>query len=78
MFEQNLACIRTHRNNIHRYRRLFETELSDLERSFLCPWTGERSAEQDRTAPAATWEGVSHWRTAGETARAPLCIQSRT
>lgn len=35
MFEQNLARIRTHRNNIHRYRRLLLTELSDLERDFI-------------------------------------------
>ena len=35
MFEQNLARIRTHRNNIHRYRRLLRTELSDLERDFI-------------------------------------------
>ena len=35
MFEQNLARIRAHRNNIHRYRRLLRTELSDLERNFI-------------------------------------------
>jgi len=35
MFEQNLARIRTHRHNIHRYRRLLRTELSDLERDFI-------------------------------------------
>jgi hypothetical protein len=35
MFEQNLARIRAHRNNIHRYRRLLRTELSDLERDFI-------------------------------------------
>lgn len=35
MFEQNLARIRTHRNNIFRYRRLLRTELSDLERDFI-------------------------------------------
>jgi hypothetical protein len=35
MFEQNLARIRTHRNNICRYRRLLRTELSDLERDFI-------------------------------------------
>ena len=35
MFEQNLARIRTHRNNIYRYRRLLRTELSDLERDFI-------------------------------------------
>ena len=35
MFEQNLARIRTHRNNIRRYRRLLRAELSDLERDFI-------------------------------------------
>jgi hypothetical protein len=35
MFEENLARIRTHRNNIHRYRRLLRAELSDLERDFI-------------------------------------------
>jgi len=35
MFEENLARIRTHRNNIYRYRRLLRTELSDLERDFI-------------------------------------------
>ena len=35
MFEENLARIRTGRNNIHRYRRLLRTELSDLERDFI-------------------------------------------
>jgi hypothetical protein len=35
MFEENVARIRAHRNNIHRYRRLLRTELSDLERDFI-------------------------------------------
>jgi hypothetical protein len=35
MFEANLARIRTHRNNIHRYRALLRTKLSDLEREFI-------------------------------------------
>lgn len=35
MLDANLARIRTHRNNIHRYRRLLRTELSDLEREFI-------------------------------------------
>ena len=35
MFEANLARIRTHRNNIHRYRGLLRTELSELERDFI-------------------------------------------
>jgi hypothetical protein len=35
MFEANLARIRTHRNNIHRYRGWLRTELSELEREFI-------------------------------------------
>ena len=35
MFDENLARIRTHRNNIYRYRRLLRTELSDLEHDFV-------------------------------------------
>ena len=39
MFDKNsdkdLVRIRTHRNNIHRYRGLLRTELSDLERDFI-------------------------------------------
>jgi hypothetical protein len=35
MFDENLARIRAHRNNIHRYRGLLRTNLSDLEREFI-------------------------------------------
>jgi len=35
MIDENLARLRTHRNNIHRYRRLLATRLSDLERSYI-------------------------------------------
>jgi len=35
MLEANLARIRIHRSNIHRYRGLLRTELSDLEREFI-------------------------------------------
>ena len=35
MFEVNLARIRTHRKNIHRYRGLLRTKLSDLEHEFI-------------------------------------------
>src|ERR1700754_5071150 len=51
MFEQNLARIRTHRNNIHRYRRLLQTELSDLERDFIDRrMAGEQAARGARVA----------------------------
>ena len=42
MFEANVARIRTHRNNIHRYRSLLRTKLSDLERDFI----GTRMADE--------------------------------
>ena len=42
MFDENLARIRAHRNNIHRYRNLLRTKLSDLERDFI----GTRMAEE--------------------------------
>lgn len=38
-----LADMRARRNNIHRYRRLLETELTDLERRFI-----ERRLSEER------------------------------
>jgi hypothetical protein len=35
MTEASLARLRTHRNNIYRYRELLETKLTDLERQFI-------------------------------------------
>ena len=52
MFEQNLARIRTHRNNIHRYRRMLRTELSDLERDFI----GRRMADEQAALDALVAE----------------------
>jgi hypothetical protein len=45
MFDEDLARIRAHRNNIHRYRRLLKTRLSDLERQFI-----ERRLSEEQTA----------------------------
>jgi hypothetical protein len=35
MFDENLARIRAHRNNILRYRRLLPTRLTDVEQAFI-------------------------------------------
>ena len=35
MIDENIACLRTHRNNIARYRRLLQIKLTDLERQFI-------------------------------------------
>ncbi|HET7886804.1 MAG TPA: hypothetical protein VFL62_11305 [Bradyrhizobium sp.] len=52
-----LARIRTHRSNIHRYRRLLRTKLSDLERDFIERRMAHEQAALDalvaETLPAA-------------------------
>ncbi|MBR0960999.1 hypothetical protein JQ566_27040 [Bradyrhizobium japonicum] len=45
MLDENLARIRAHRNNIHRYRRLLKTRLSQLERHFI-----ERRLAEEQSA----------------------------
>jgi len=59
MFEQNLARIRTHRNNIHRYRTLLRTKLSDLEREFINRRMAEEQAALD-TLVAETFPVIFH------------------
>jgi hypothetical protein len=45
MIDENLARLRAHRNNIHRYRRLLATRLTGLERSYV-----ERRLEEEQSA----------------------------
>jgi hypothetical protein len=45
MIDEKLALLRTHRNNISRYRRLLKTKLTDLERQFI-----ERRVSEERSA----------------------------
>jgi hypothetical protein len=35
MIEQSFVRLRTHRNNVHRYRQLLQTMLTDAERQFI-------------------------------------------
>ena len=51
IMDENLARLRAHRNNIHRYRRLLATQLTDLERAYI-----ERRLEEERAAMAALSE----------------------
>ncbi|OKO69947.1 hypothetical protein [Bradyrhizobium sp. NAS96.2] len=53
MFDEDIARIRTHRNNIHRYRRLLKTRLSDLERRFV-----ERRLSEEQAAVEALVSGT--------------------
>jgi hypothetical protein len=45
MIDEAFALLRTHRNNIDRYRRLLKTELTELERRFI-----ETRLSEERTA----------------------------
>jgi hypothetical protein len=47
MIDEKLALLRTHRNNIGRYRGLLKTQLTDCERQFI-----ERRLSEERTAMA--------------------------
>jgi hypothetical protein len=54
MIDETLARLRTHRKNIHRYRRLLQTQLTELEREFIVSrLEGERIAA-DSLAVAAS------------------------
>lgn len=45
MLNENFARIPSHRNNIHRYRRLLNTRLTELERRFI-----ERRLSEEQAA----------------------------
>ena len=45
MLDENFARIRAHRSNIHRYRGLLKTTLSDLERQYI-----ERRLSEENSA----------------------------
>ena len=45
MIDENVARLRTHRNNISRYRRLLKTQLTDCERQFI-----ERRLSEEKSA----------------------------
>ena len=47
MMDENLARLRAHRNNVHRYRRLLATRLSDLERAYIERRLGEEQASME-------------------------------
>ena len=53
MIDENLARLRAHRNNIHRYRRLLATPLSDLERDYI-----ERRMSEERVSMEALSQGT--------------------
>jgi hypothetical protein len=60
MFEENLARIRTHRSNIHHYRNLLRSKLTDLERHFIGTRMADEVASLDALI-AATFNHAAPW-----------------
>jgi hypothetical protein len=50
MIDEKFVRLRTHRNNINRYRRLLRTELSELERQFIERRLTEEKSEMESLA----------------------------
>jgi hypothetical protein len=64
MIEEKLARLQAHRNNIYRYRRLFKTPLTDLERQYLERRLGEEQAAIEMLSASAGLGVVAHDRLA--------------
>ena len=67
MIDENFALLRTHRNNISRYRRLLKTKLTEFERQFIERRLSEEQSAMERLSsstfpltfgiPLKAWEG---------------------
>ena len=67
MIDENFAPLRTHRNNLSRYRRLLTTKLTEFERQFIERRLSEERSAMERLAsstfpltfgiPLKAWEG---------------------
>jgi hypothetical protein len=70
MLEENLARLRAHRNNIHRYRRLLNTRLTDTEKAFIMRRLDEEQRALEEISgstfplsfkvPSSSSQGVGH------------------
>jgi hypothetical protein len=65
MIDENFARLRAHRNNIHRYRRLLKTQLTDLERDYIERRISEEQASMEALSQATLPFGLSTKRSAG-------------
>jgi hypothetical protein len=50
MTEEQMTRMRTHRNNIYRYRHLLQTKLTELERDFIEKRLAEEQLNLERLA----------------------------
>ncbi|MDR3490180.1 MAG: hypothetical protein P4M05_35560 [Bradyrhizobium sp.] len=54
MIDKKFARLRTHRDNIRRYRRLLKTELTELERQFIENRLSEERFAMENVAASAS------------------------
>jgi hypothetical protein len=59
--DEELARLRAHGNNISRYRRLLETDLSELERGFIEKRLNEERSAVESLADPAPFTQRAHW-----------------
>jgi hypothetical protein len=77
MIDENLVRLRAHRTNVHRYRRLLATQLSDLERAYIDRHLSEEQSSMEALSretfpfslPAARREAVAQLDGCKQTAR---------
>jgi hypothetical protein len=65
MIDENFARLRAHRNNIHRYRRLLKTQLTDLERDYIERRISEEQASMEAVSQDTFPFGLGTVRSAG-------------
>jgi hypothetical protein len=60
MIDEQMARMRTHRNNIYRYRHLLQTKLTELERDFIEKRLAEEQSNLDRLAVSGLTFALPH------------------
>jgi hypothetical protein len=60
MIDEQMTRMRTHRNNIDRYRHLLQTKLTELERDFIEKRLAEEQSNLERLAVSGLIFGRPH------------------
>jgi hypothetical protein len=60
MIDEQTARMRTHRNNIYRYRHLLQTKLTELERDFIEKRLAEEQLNLERLAVSGSTFALPH------------------
>jgi hypothetical protein len=60
MVEEKAVRLCAHRNNIHRYRRLLRTQLTDLERQYLEQRMSEEQSNVDMLLASSFGTDLNH------------------